>query len=56
MSRGGKREGAGRKMGIHREQLNIRVTPECADYIKSESEKRGISLGVFIELCVKGEV
>lgn len=51
MSRGGKRQGAGRKAssGVARVTLNARVLPSTLEALRSTAAERGISVGALID-------
>lgn len=54
MSRGGAREGAGRKkMGL--QSISVRVSSEVAEWLAKERERRGVNNRIIIEELVRAE-
>ena len=49
MTRGGKREGAGRKKGIELIQVSTTVKPETKRKLHRLAEKRGVSVGRVLD-------
>lgn len=53
MSRGGKREGAGRPaMEDKREQLSLSVAPKTKKWMRQMSAEQGVPMGVILEVLI----
>jgi predicted DNA-binding protein len=56
MSRGGRREGAGRPVMVaekKRVQLSLSVAPETKEWLRNQSEELGVTMGRIVELCIE---
>lgn len=56
MSRGGRREGAGRPAMMEHEkrvQMSISVAPETKEWMHRMAEEQGVRMGVILEELIK---
>lgn len=54
MSRGGAREGTGRRK-MELQTISVRVAPEVAEWLAKERERRGVNNRIIIEELVRAE-
>lgn len=55
MSRGGRREGAGRPAMMEhqkRVQISLSVSPEAKKWMRWQSEEQGVPMGVILEMLI----
>lgn len=56
MSRGGKREGAGRPAGKNYKKVTVRIEPDVWDEFKNIAESQEIGVNSYVRAIVKKEI